>query len=70
MEILQWIKDHESEVGVTFARFHDQIDITLYTYKTNFCNRMTLDYYEFNEMNSEKIINILDLMYDELSKEK
>lgn len=70
MEILQWIKDHESEVGVTFARFHDQIDITMYTYKTKFCNRMTLDYYELNEMNSEKIINILDLMYDELSKEK
>ena len=68
MEIIQWIKDHESEVGVTFARFHDQIDITMYTYKTKFCNRMTLDYYELDKMDSEKIIDILNLMYEELSK--
>ena len=68
MEILQWIKDHESEVGVTFTRFYDHIDITMYTYKTKLCNRMTLDYYELNEMNGKKIIDILDLMYEELGK--
>jgi hypothetical protein len=68
MEIVQWIKDHEPQIGVTFTRFHDQIDITMYTYKTKLYNRITLDYYELNDMNSEKIINILNLIYDELSR--
>ena len=68
MEIIQWIKNHESEIGVTFTRFHDQIDITMYTYKTKYTYRMTLYYYELDEMSDKKIIDILDLMYDELSK--
>ena len=68
MEVLQWVKDHENEIGVTFARFNNQFDITMFTYKTKLCNRMTIDYYEFNEMDSKQIIDILDLMYDELSK--
>ena len=70
MEILQWIKDHETQIGLTFTRFNNNIDITMYTYITKRCYRMTLDYYELNEMNNKKIIDILDLMYDELSKEK
>lgn len=69
MEILQWIKDHEPQIGVTFTRFYDQIDITMYTYITKRCYRMTLDYYELNEMNGKKIIDILDFMYDRLKEE-
>ena len=70
MEILQWISNHEPQIGVTFARFYNQFDITMYTYKTKLCNRVSIDYYEFNEMDSKQIIDILDLMYEELLRGK
>lgn len=69
MEILQWIKDHEPQIGITFARFHDQIDITMYTYITKRYYRITIDYYEFNELNNAKIIDILNFMYDQLKED-
>ena len=70
MEIVQWILTHGSEVELTISWYEMNIELTMYTHSNRHVCRKTIDYYEINNYTNEAIILILDLMYEELSKEK